>query len=377
MNFVSDKVIAVVGAYHTPIRGQIYDQSLEEMVFEAARGALEDANLNIDEIDSVILSTTDQVEGRIIESMVTNGAAGGVGRDVTTLASAGEHAFIYGYLRLLADQGKRVLVVVWSKESESLDPVHADMLGAEPFLLRPLGMSSSIAAGLQASAYASRYGINADAVRVVRTSRSGVAERVHGLELDEQLDASLKAWPLTKADLPRSCDVATAVVMVLGEEVTQEQSPAWIKGVGWSMDRYDLGERDLSQFSALQAAARMALGVQNNPSELDVVEAQEISSVASFAVCEALGLAALGEGSTVSADRNGPKLNPSGGNLPANPGNATGFLRFVNAAQQVRGKAGNAQVEPRPKSALGAGVHGFAGQGAAVMIFVADRSEVA
>lgn len=377
MNFVSDKAIAVVGAYHTPLGRQVYDQSLEEMVFQAARGALADANLTIEDIDAVILSTTDQVEGRVIESMVTNGAAGGVDRDVTTLASAGEHAFIYGYLRLLAGQGRRVLAVVWSKESESLDPAHADILGAEPFLLRPLGMTSSAAAGLQASAYAARYGLDTDAVRTVRTTRSRAAERAHGLLAEDEAVSPLVAWPLTGADLPRSCDVATAVVMVLGEEVTSGQSPAWVKGVGWSMDRYDLGERDLSQFSALQEAARMAFGTEGNPSALGVVEAQEISSVASFAVCEALGLAPLGEGSAVLADGHGPVVNPSGGNLPANPGNASGFLRFINAAQQVRGRAGNAQVEPRPKSALGAGMHGFAGQGAAVMIFTADRSEVA
>ena len=375
---MSGKAIAVVGAYHTLLGRQVYDQSLEEMVFEAARGALADANLTIEDIDAVILSTTDQVEGRVIESMVTNGAAGGVGRDVTTLASAGEHAFIYGYLRLLAGQGRRVLAVVWSKESESINPAHADILGAEPFLLRPLGMTSSAAAGLQASAYAALYGLDADAVRTVRGTRGRAAELAYGLMVEDEKEAvsPIVAWPLTVADLPRSCDVAAAVVMVLGEEIASGQSPAWIKGVGWSMDRYDLGERDLSQFSALREATRMALGTEGSPSDLDVIEAQEISSVASFATFEALGLAPLGEGSAVLADQHGPVLNPSGGNLPANPGNVSGFLRFFNAVQQVRGKAGSAQVGPRPKSALGAGMHGFAGQGAAVMIFTADRSEV-
>ena len=80
------------------------------------------------------VSAADQVEGRVIESMVVNGAAGGVGRDVTTIASSGQDVFAYAYVSLLAGLAERVLVVVWSKESEGLDPAHADWLSAEPFL---------------------------------------------------------------------------------------------------------------------------------------------------------------------------------------------------------------------------------------------------
>lgn len=371
--------IAVVGAHHTPIRREVTDQSLEEMVFDAARGALVDAGHTIEDIDSVILSSSDQVEGRVIESMVTNGAAGGVGRDVTTLASAGEHAFIYAYLRLRAGHARRALVVVWSKESESVDPAHPDLLGAEPFMLRPLGMTSLAAAGLQASAYAHRYGLDAEAVRRVREVRGRAASRAYGVPGDNPGDPSSaqpSAWPLTKADLPRGCDVACAVVMTAAEAVTPEHAPAWVSGVGWVTERYDLGERDLSRFAALEAAARMALGGDGSARHVDAVEVQEISSVASFAACEALGLAPQGEGSR-AATASTPAVNPSGGNLFVNPGNAAGVLRFIAAAQQVRGRAGAAQVSPRPRTAVGAALHGFAGQGAAVVSFTADEDEVA
>src|SRR5918997_2027157 len=148
--------VAVVGAHHTPLAYRVDDRSLEELVFAAASGALADAGLTRDDIDGVVLATADQMSGRVIESMVVNGAAGGVGQDVTTLASAGEHALVYGYLRLRAGLGRRLLVVAWSKASESVDPRHAERVAAEPFLLRPLGVDAGIAAGLQASAYAAR-----------------------------------------------------------------------------------------------------------------------------------------------------------------------------------------------------------------------------
>ena len=373
---MSPTAIAVVGAHHTPLRRQVVDLSLEEMIFEAARGALADAELTIQDVDAVMLSTTDQVEGRIIESMVTNGAAGGVGRDVTTLASAGEHAFIYAYLRLLAGQARRVLVVVWSKESESVDPAHADLLTAEPFLLRPVGMTSTAAAGLQASAYAARHGLDAPAVQRLRDVRAQAGQRAYGLPAEEAVAPRPVAWPLTEADLPHGCDAACAVVLAVEDAVTPEQVPAWVTGVGWVTERYDLGGRDLTRFEALEAAARMALGGDGSAAGVDLVEVQEISTVGSFAACEALGLAAPGTGAQV-ATGDSSRLNPSGGNLPASPGNAAGVLRFLAAAQQVRGRAGNVQLDPRPGTGVGAALHGFAGQGAAVVVFSAAKGGAA
>lgn len=366
---------AVIGAFHTPLRAAVADLSLEEMIFAAARGALADASLTIDDIDAVMLSTTDQVEGRVIESMVTNGAAGGVGRDVTTLASAGEHAFAYAYLRILAGQAKRVLVVVWSKESECADPRHADWLSSEPFLLRPLGMTTPVAAGLQASAYAARYAVEPSAVLAVRQARHAAASRSGADQLAEDVPDRMVAWPLTERDLPRGCDVAAAVILAAPDSVGENHVPAWVGGIGWISHQYDLGDRDLTRFRALEDASRMALGA-GGARAVDVVEVQEISSVASFAACEALGLADPGDGASVATSST-PAINPSGGNLPANPGNAAGFMRFLGAAQQVRGRAGGAQLDPRPRSAVGAAMNGFAGQSATVVLFTAQRAAVA
>lgn len=365
---MTSEAVAVIGVHHTPVRRDVVDQSLEEMVFAAARGALADAGLTIEDIDAVVLSTADQVGGRVIESMVTTGAAGGSGRDVTTVASSGEHAFAYAYVRLRAGQGRRVLVVVWSKESESVDPAHADRLGAEPFILRRLGMSSVAAAGLQASAYVGRHGHDPAAVAAVRAARSEAAARVHGVT-DGRAGEHPVAWPLSDLDLPRGADMACAAVLAHADVVTADQTPAWITGVGWITERYDLGERDLTRFAALEEAARMALGGTGSAADADVVEVQEISSIGGFAACEALGLAPAGRGCDAAV---GPSVNPSGGSLPVDPGNATGVLRFLAAAQQVRGRAGAAQLEPRPRTAVGAALHGFAGQGAAVVAFAQD-----
>ena len=369
---------AVVGAFQTPYAALVVDQSLEEMIFAATSGALEDAGLTIDDIDAVVLSVSDQGSGRIIESMVTNGAAGGVDKDVTTLASSSEHALCYANLRILAGQSQRVLVVSWGKQSEGVDPTHAELLAAEPFLLRPLGMRAVVAAGLQASQYASRYSINHAAVVDLRETRARASERAFGLSdgyFDSASSDKLVVWPLTAADLPRTCDMATAVVLVHPDAVTPKQTPAWVTGLGWATDGYEIADRDLCALQSLRAAAAMALR-DRMVEEFDVVEMTETSTIGSFITAEAIGLESAGNGSRIVA-RTSPVVNPSGGNLYVNPGNAEGFIRMVQAAQQVRGKAGAAQVHPTPRTSVGIGSHGFASQGSAVMTFSSSRNEVA
>lgn len=350
--------VAVIGAYQTPLRAAVLDQSLEEMIFSAVRGALEDAGLSLEDIDSVVVATSDQVEGRVIESMVTAGAAGAVGKDLTTLASAGEHAFLYAYMKILARQARRILVVNWSKASEGVCPEHAELVSAEPYFLRPTGMNLSIAAGLQAGAYLARHPVDEGLVRRLRGLRYADFSKSTGEALSPK-DGGPLVGPLGAGDLPRSCDVACAMILADEQRVEDRHAPAWIDAAAWVTESYDLGLRDLSRFEALEKVARKALRGRKP----DVVEVQEISTIGALAAVEALGLCAAGEGARVAE-----QVNPSGGNLPANPGNAAGFLRFHQAAQQIRNRAGPVQV-PHPKLAVGATLHGFAGQGAAVVVF--------
>lgn len=364
--------VAVIGAHHTPLLEEVNDESLEEMIFAAAKGALSDATVGIEDIDAVVLATSDQVHGRVIESMVTSGAAGGVGRDVTTMASAGEHALVYGYLRLLAGQSTRVLVLAWGKPSESVTPEQAELVSAEPFLLRPVGMNLAVAAALQANTYRCRYGVPDWAPRAVRAARDAAHAAAYGASIDGAGQrGGLVAWPLGVNDLPRPCDAAVGIVLARSEAATDALAPAWIRGAGWSSDRYDLGSRDLSRFEALEQAGRRAVGTTMAVDDIDVLEVQEISTVGAFAAAEALGLAGPGLGATLTAG-GWPPVNPSGGNLPADPGNASGLIRLACAANQARGRAGRAQIEPRPALAMGAALHGFAGQAATVMLFGRD-----
>jgi hypothetical protein len=307
---------------------RVEDRSLEELTFHASAGVLADSGLSAATVGSVVLYGQDQMNGRVISCMVASGPAGGVERDVTMVASSGEHALIHAYLRLLAGQGDSVLVVAWGKPSEGVHPEHAELVHAEPYLLRRLGMNNAVAAALQASR---------------------LGHRPDGAE-------SVTAWPLTAADLPSDHDVVHTAVLRREGTFDAGTELAWVRGAGWAMDAYDLGGRDLAELTSLDAVAAQ-LQRQGAPpaGTWDRVEIAAPSEPLVGTIAGRLGVPA---GCAVNPDASTSALESS--LLTA------GVARMLAAARAVGEGA---------RVAAGVGMQGFAGQGAAAMVFANDGQE--
>jgi hypothetical protein len=300
----------------------VEDASLEELTFRAASDVLADAGLTAATVGSIVLYGQDQMNGRVISCMVAAGPAGGVDRDVTMIASSGEHALIYAYLRLLAGQGDSVLVVAWGKPSEGVHPEHAELVAAEPYLLRRLGMNNAVAAALQAS-------------RLGHRPSSGATI----------------AWPLTRDDLPVDHDTVHTAVLRREGTFDAGSEIAWVRGAGWAMDAYDLGGRDLASWAPVDGVlAQLAAQEAPPPSAWNRLEVAAPSEPAVTAVVDRLGLSAdcvVNAGASTSS-------------LPTSSLTA-GFVRMVTAAEAAGAAPGSV--------AAGIGMQGFAGQGAAAMVF--------
>src|SRR3954470_7378599 len=127
------------------------DRSLEEVIYDTAQLALQDAGLTIEDIDGIIVAANDQFDGRSISVMMASGPTGGVDRDIMSTPSASEHAFILGALRVATGQFRTQLVVSWSPTEASSLP-EAQRLGADPYFHRALPLDELSAHALQASA---------------------------------------------------------------------------------------------------------------------------------------------------------------------------------------------------------------------------------
>lgn len=322
--------IAVVSASSTVIE-QETTRSLEEMIFDTTTAALKSAGLEAHDLDGIVLSGNDEIDGRVISIMPSTGPAGGVDRDTTMIASSGDHALIYGYLRLKAGQGKNVLVVGWAKPSESVDPDRAELMAAEPYLLRQIGMNNTIAAALQASTW-----VSPD---------------------DVQVSNETIAWPLEKKDLPGRGDSVHAAVLAVDGEFPAGEELAWIVGTGWSTVSYEIGTRDLGDLSALRLAteqiARRSAGAA--PERWDAVEIAGDSEFTVQAVKRTLPV------------REDAEINASGSlREQLTSPHVAGLGRMIAAIHAV-GKSsasgGGARIT------AGVGFNGYAGQGASVMVF--------
>lgn len=329
--------MAIIGTFvGTP--EVVVERSLEELIFDAVQRTVENAGRTVDDVDAVVISANDEIDGRVISCMVGSGPAAGVGRDLMMVASAGEHALIYGYLQLLAGRGRNVLVLSWSKPSESVVPEHAELVAAEPFLLRPHGMNDTIAAALQASA-------------LIGTER--------GLATDGRPADGFSSWPLRKADKRAAGDAVCGVLLAREDMIADEVAPVWIKGLGWSVDRYELGDRDVAEMGALRSAASRAYRmaeIDGAPSADSLVCMSCPSTIAFDAALRVLGL---------SRDNARVVGNGASGSLsfPTWPSGLSAMAETAQALRRIVVDGGRVRV------GVSASLHGFASQGAVVGVF--------
>ncbi len=345
-------------------------RSLEELIYDVSQLALRDAGLGIDDIEGIVVASNDQYDGRAISVMAASGSVGGVDRDILSTPSAGEHAFVMGALRVASGQYRTQLVVAWSP-TEASSLAEAQRLAADPYFHRRLPLDEPASHALQASALlAAVPGIAEMAREVAEKNRRNGAHAYPDLVRDAPA-ATARRWPLQEGMLAEPMTGAVALVLA-SDAYAQERGiaeVAWISGMGWATEPSFLGDRDLAEAPALQAAARQAYGEAGITSPAEAIDVAEIADTTPFQellAYEALGLAPRPSwGDRVADGRFGPEgempVNPSGGALSLNPVYCTGLIRIAEVANQVRGRAGRHQ-RAKVRTGLAHAASGFAMQ---------------
>jgi acetyl-CoA C-acetyltransferase len=181
--------------------------------------------------------------------------------------------------------------------------------------------------------------------------------------------------PIKALDCAPESD-GTCAILLASEEKARKltDNPVWVQGVGWSVDDYLIGDRNLLD-GALERAGKKAYsmaGISRPLEEIDVAEVCEPYSFQELLWYEQLGFCGQGEGGKLIdkgiTSLNGElPVNLSGGVLAANPYAARGLIRIAEAALQVMAKAEKRQI-PGVRRALAHSTHGLAGQHHSVVI---------
>jgi hypothetical protein len=352
--------------------------SLEELIFSAAAGALDDGSLSRNELDGVVIAASDQVDGRAISSMLTAGPSGAYLNEEINTASSPGHALALATLQILAGTHSRILVSSWGKASETAagHTQAAERLSAEPFVERDGGLSSLAATAMQAGLHRSR-------IPDAAAAAAAVAARNHSLggdpaiTSDDVSNSPLRAWPLRSLELPEEIDDSVSIVLERAGSRDHAGPVIYLAGLGWSMDGGRVAERDLLDLPHLRQAGLEALGrARAAAGDVDLWELHDYSPDAQLLACPALGIcesgatAALALCDGFSSDGSAP-VNPAGGSVRGEAPFGGPLNKVALACRQLRGEAGRAQVRDATL-AVAQLCTGFAGQLQSIFVLSAE-----
>lgn len=368
--------VAIVGIGQTALTTAADDRQYHEHDFEAARLALADAGLDRGDLDTVICSGWDAVDGRTISDMHTAMSAGGYLKDSSHVGEDGIMALAYAYMRLTSGLFDVALVSAHGHAESSFETVSNVVF--DPLFTRPLGQSHLVSLALQANAYLQRYGLSeeqASAVVVKNRDNGAGNPRAHlqqPVGMEEVLASDPVCYPLRALHCPPQSVGGVAIVFASEDAARRiSDKPVWITGISWAIDSYDLGSKEISRLGSLATAAgkayRMA-GISDPVQDLDLAEVHDITAFHELMAYEALGMAPEGGAARLVEDGatalgGALPVNPSGGVLCANPYGAAGLIRAAEAARQLRGDAGQRQV-PGARRALAHGMSAPSGAAA-------------
>jgi acetyl-CoA C-acetyltransferase len=377
---------AVIGIGQTKHAAKREDVSIPGLVREAAMRALDDAELRWSDIDAVVLGKApDMFEGVMMPELLLADALGATGKPILRVHTAGSvggsTAIVAAHL-VQAGVHERVLTVAFEKQSESdamwalspKYPFQAPLMAGAGGFFAPL-----VRAYIKRSQAPPDVGIMVAVKDRLNALRNPYAH-LHMSDVSlETVKASPMLWdPIRYLETCPSSDGACAMVLASAEAAKRApRPPAWVRGTAVrSEPTHFAGRNQVDPRGGRDCAADVyrQAGITNPRAELDVAEIYVPFSWFEPMWLENLGFAADGEGwrmtveGATAMDGDLP-VNPSGGVLSSNPIGASGMLRFAEAALQVRGMAGEHQIDGA-KLALG---HAYGGASQFFAMWVVGR----
>ncbi len=350
----------IVGWGHTPF-GVHKDKSFEALVLDAAGEAIAHAGIAPGDIDQVWL-------GHFNAGMEPNAFAASLALGLDPVmrftpatrcenACASGAAAIYAARDAIGAGRVRTALVIGAEKMTNLDTRGVtEALGRAAYHPDEAGLSFPGIFAKFAAAYFAAFGDQSETL-------ARIAVKNHANALSNPLAHFRKAFdfaacntvsdrnpmiapPLRLTDCSPISDGAAAVVMVADDMARDFPRAVGFRAAVQVNDFLPLKGRDLTRLEAAQrtfAAAFDMAGIGLD--DLDLAEVHDCFTIAELMICEAMGLAPIGQGAAMIAE--GATLR--GGRLPVNvsgglkakghPVGATGVSMHITAAKHVTGVA--------------------------------------
>jgi acetyl-CoA C-acetyltransferase len=339
--------------------------SIRELCFQAYAEAMEGLDISNSDIDASIICSAPEYDkqrspaGSISEYL---GLMPKPSFYVETVCSSSSTGLRVGWSLVKAGLHKVVAVIGFQKMSELTSREAAERMsrGGDIIWESPFGITMPAGYAMYARAHMTRYGTTEEQLARIRVKNShyGAANPKANyrkeLSLEEILGSEVITSPLKKFDCCANADGASCIIIASGDIAKKVTGiPIWIIGLGAATDTMTMsGRESLTGLKCAQEAARQAYEMAGvGPGDIDVAEVHDCFTIAEMMAYEDLGFAKPGQGAGLIEDREtyvGGKIpvNVDGGLLSkGHPIGATGGSQIRTVVNQLRGQAGEIQVE--------------------------------
>jgi acetyl-CoA C-acetyltransferase len=378
--------VAVVGAGLIKF-GELFDQSYEQMAagaFDAAVGAV-DKGFEPTQVEAAFVATQrgtlwgqEGIGGNTVPTAI--GLAGIPCTRVENACPSGSDAFRVGAMAVASGVHDVVLVIGVEKmrDKSTEEGLLSRAAAGHPIYTR--GETAPVLFAPFATRHMHEFGTTREMLAsvAVKNHHNGALDPYAHFQSEVTVEDVLKApavcTPLHLLDCCPQTDGAAATILVSAERAHEfTDRPVFVAGFGVATDHPYLHEK--STFVGLKAttmaserAYKMA-GIE--PSQVDMAEVHDCFTITEILDIEDLGFVDKGKGGIASLEGETAltgriPINTSGGLLAkGHPIGATGVAQLTECWWQLRGEAGERQVEMRNGYAL---QHNVGGRGSGVSV---------
>ena len=395
---IKDKV-GIVGMGLTPFR-EHWDKSASDLLVDAVKEALEDANLSLDDIGAFYLASCfDEI---------------GVGKSALPLALTLKLPFkpVTRVENFCASGTEALRAAVYAVASGAVDiamaagveklkdigygglPEFAGALGTQARLIYPT-ITAPGAFAMMATAYFAKYGIDPKKgkeilARISKKSHDNglLNEKAHlrkKVSIEQIIKSPIVAWPLGLFDCSGVSDGA-AVAIVARRDIAQSirQDPIWIKSLQVAVSSGEevfFNKWDGTHIVSTEIAAQRAYeeaGIKDPREELSLIQLHDCFSITELVTYEDIHVSARGQApqDVINGvfDLNGELPAQTDGGLKCfgHPIAASGLRMMYENYKQLQGKASSHQIK-NPKLGLTHNLGGFPAMNIASITIVGNE----
>jgi acetyl-CoA C-acetyltransferase/acetyl-CoA acyltransferase len=384
---------AVVGADMTTFG--VHDRSLEELFGEAAMGAFDDAGVEPPEVDAFYFGNAlggqtenDTHLGPKLASHV--GIAGVPVQRYEDACATSANAFKNAVESV--ESGLHDVVLVGGVErctpevgKDTPEMTRIFAAASHRQFEQPTGLTFPGVFALFTKRHMHEYGTTEEQLANVAVKNHGngaLNPNAHfGKEVtvEEALDGPIVADPFRLMDCCPFSDGASAVIVASEDVADSFEAPVDVAGVGHATDVVPIADKDTPHVTqaARDAAAQAYEQAGASAEAMDFAEVHDCFTGAEILASEAIGFVEDGEGGAAAESgrtaRDGDvPINPSGGlKAKGHPIGATGTAQIVELTEQLRGDAGERQIDDAERALA----HNLGGDAATTVVSVMEVRE--